>query len=281
MLAVVANILGRRLAGTSAPEAFTAPSRSARPAAPGGVAIIPIHGVLAPRINMLSDFSGGATFEQATALVTTAVADATVGTIILDWDSPGGSVAGATEFAHVLLQARTQKRIISVANHSMCSAACWAGVCATEVVATPSALVGSLGVYCLHEDLSAFLAAEGIKHTYIEATDSPLKTDGNSSEPLSDPARARLLAIVDTAMGMLVADVAAGRGVSPETVRAAYGHGATMTAAEALAAGLIDRVETLDAVIARAVTTPHVQRASLAAADLQLGYDLAALGLGL
>jgi signal peptide peptidase SppA len=276
-------VLGRRLVDKSAAAdaAVALPPRltPVQTAAPGGVVVLPLHGVIAPRMNALSAMSGGTTFDAAISEVRKAAADPQISTIVLDWDSPGGSVAQATEFAQVLLQARTRKRIISVANHQMCSAAYWTGACATEVVATPSALVGSIGVYCLHENLQKHLEQEGVALTYIAA--GKYKVDGNPSEPLSETAHARLQAIVDSAMGMFVADVAAGRGVSPEIVRARYGEGATLTAAEALAAGLIDRVETLDAVIARAVTTPPVQRASLAAADLQLGYDLAALGLGL
>jgi ClpP class serine protease len=88
-------------------------------------------------------------------------------------------------------------------------------------------------------------------------------------------------------MSHFVADVAAGRGVTPEIVRAKYGEGATLTAAEALAAGLVDRVETLDAVVARAVTLPPLlpvaarRAAAFTAEDLKLARELAVLGLGL
>jgi len=284
MLAVVAHVLGRRLAGTDLdPTALLAARAEAaqRPAVPApgnGVAVMALHGVLAPRMNMLSEVSGGATFEQATAHLATLAADPSVSTIVLDWDSPGGSVAGATEFAHGVLQARQSKRVISVANHQMCSAAYWAGACASEVVASPSALVGSIGVYCVHEDLTQYLAKEGIALTPISA--GKYKVDGGPWEPLSESARARLQAVVDSAMAMFVADVAAGRGVSPETVRTGMGEGATLTATEARAAGLIDRVETLDTVIARAVTAPPLAaRRSLSADNLQLGRALVGLGI--
>lgn len=280
MRGVVAQVLARRLAG-QAPEAFD-PRPAPSAAAPGSVAVLPLHGVLAPRMNLLSDISGGATFEEATSALQQLAADPNVATIVLDWDSPGGSVAGATEFAAALLQARDTKRIISVANHEMCSAAYWTGACASEVIATPSALVGSVGVYCIHEDLSAYLAKEGVALTYVAA--GKFKVEGNSSAPLSETAHARLQAIVDAAYAAFVADVAAGRGVSPEAVRTGFGEGATLTATEALRDGLIDGIATLEATVARAATLPPLLRApaaarSRAAADVAIGRELAGLGI--
>jgi len=281
MLRVVGRVLARHVTGDGRMEreAFGPPPPPPAPRVPGAVAVLPIHGVLAPRINMLSDFSGGATFEEASAELAALVADPAVATIVLDWDSPGGSVAGAGEFAERVGQAATVKRVISVANFQMCSAAYWAGARSTEIVAAPSALVGSIGVYCLHEDLSQYLKNEGIVLTYISA--GTFKVDGNPTEPLSDTARARLKALVSEPYERFVADVARGRGVTADAVRSGFGEGATLTAAEALAAGLVDRVETLEATLARVAvqsSSPVPSRVGRAASELALAREIAALG---
>lgn len=282
MLDVIAHTLGRRIAGQP-PQSFEVrqqPPPAPAPA-PGSVAVVPLHGVLAPRMNLLSEISGGATFEDADATIAALVADPKVSAIVLDWDSPGGSVAGATGFAQRLLHARTVKPVVSVANHEMCSAAYWTGACATEVVATPDALVGSVGVYCIHEDLSKYLESEGITLRYISA--GKYKVDGNPSEPLSETAEARLQAIVDDAYARFTADVAAGRGTTPDAVRTGYGEGAALTASEAMRAGMIDRIETLDAAIARAASLPPVAspaaRRARSESELQLQRECAALGI--
>ena len=256
MLGIVAGVLARRLAGRADAAADTTfvTRPAAAPSSGAGIAIIPIHGVIAPRINLLSDISGGATFEEATQQLREAVAASTVGTIVLDWDSPGGSVAGATEFAREVLKARTVKPVVSVANFQMASAAYWCGACATEIVAAPSAMVGSIGVYTIHEDLSKALDALGVKVTYISA--GKFKVDGNETEPLSDSARARLSAIVDAAYSRFVGDVAIGRGKSVDTIVTGYGQGAVFTADEALAAGMVDRIATLDDTITRIQSAP-------------------------
>jgi len=214
-----------------------------------GAAIIPIHGTLAPRMNALSEVSGGATYEQASQALAQCVADPNVGTIVFDIDSPGGSVLGASEFAREVLAARTKKRIVAHANFEMCSAAYWIASCATEIVASPSSMVGSIGVYSIHEDLSHALEQLGVKLTYISA--GKFKVDGNDAEPLSDSARARLQGLVDAHYTRFVGDVAKGRGVSESEVRGGFGEGSTLTSDEAMAAGLIGRLDTFDATLAR------------------------------
>jgi ClpP class serine protease len=69
--------------------------------------------------------------------------------------------------------------------------------------------------------------------------------------PLSDERRARLLDVMGQFYGMFVADVAKGRGVTAARVKADFGGGDILTALEAKAAGMIDRIETFDATLSR------------------------------
>jgi signal peptide peptidase SppA len=256
MLTVVAGIIGRRVAGLKATDEEIAAALVNRKNLPqptgGSVAVIPVYGVIAPRANMMSDMSGGTSFQQLTSALHEAMANKAIKTIVLDIDSPGGSVAGATEFAREVMKARTKKPIIAVAQYTMASAAYWVGAAATEVVAAPSAHVGSVGVYTMHEDISEALAALGVKRTYISA--GKYKTDGNEAEPLSPEAQNDLQAKVDAAYAMFLGDISKGRGVNVADVRSGYGQGRMLPAAEALAAGMVDRIATLDDTLARVLS---------------------------
>jgi len=53
-------------------------------------------------------------------------------------------------------------------------------------------------------------------------------------------------AMVDEYYAMLVNRVASNRGTTPTRVHTTYGRGRTLGAAEALKAGLVDRIATLD-----------------------------------
>ena len=165
------------------------------------------------------------------------------------WDTPGGMVEGTTEFAAEVRRAREQKPVVAVANFVAASAGYWIAASATEVVAAPSAKVGSIGVFALHADRSKALEAEGVTRTVISA--GKHKVEGNELGPLSDEARATAQARVDEAYGQFVADVATGRGVSVSAVRDGFGEGKIVSANDALKLGMVDRIATLDETIAR------------------------------
>jgi signal peptide peptidase SppA len=270
MLSVIATVLARRIAGRSHDGLWSVPPGppprpTTTPVVKGkSLAILPIHGVLSPRINLLSEFSGGASYEELSRELGALVADASVSTIILDLDTPGGSVAGATSLAREILAARAQKPIIAQVAYSACSAGYWLASCATEIVAAPQSNVGSIGVYAMHENLQKALDQEGVAVTFISA--GKYKVEGNETGPLSADALAHRQALVDEAYEQFVGDVALGRGLSTAAVKAGYGEGRVLSAAMGLAAGMIDRVNTLDETISR-LTQGTPARSLFPAAD--------------
>lgn len=258
MLSVIANVLARRVAGQDADPAEVAAALVNRKNLPqpraGSIAIIPVYGVIAPRMNLMSEMSGGTTYEKLTSQLREAVATPDVKTIVLDIDSPGGNVAGATEFATEVRKARSKKAVIAQAQYTMASAAYWIGANATEVVASPSATLGSVGVYTAHNDLSEALAQMGVKRTYISAGTG--KTDGNETGPLSAEALARIEASVTAAYSRMVADIVKGRGAGTTAARVQDDWQAhTYGADEALSLGMIDRIATLDETLARVLAS--------------------------
>lgn len=220
----------------------------------GLVAVVPLRGVIAHRMSAMEESSGGMSAERFTQMFKALAADESIGTIIIDVDSPGGTIAGLAEAADAVYQARETKRVIAVANATMASAAYWIASQANEIVAIPSAMdrgIGSIGVFTVHQDLSAALEKEGIKLTLIKA--GAHKAEGNPFEPLSDDVRAQMQASVDAAKAAFVQTVARGRGISAADVVAQYGDGRAFSAKDALAVGLVDRIATMDDVIVKAV----------------------------
>lgn len=253
-LAQIAELLELRAQG----QVYTAEEISARiggkpPERPevsrsGAIAIMPLFGVLSQRMNMVAQASGGTSTEQFGAVFKQFVADSSIAAIVINVDSPGGPVAGAQELSDIIFNARGAKPIIAVANSLMASAAYWVASAADEIVATPSADVGAIGVIAMHQDTSAAQEKLGVKTTIISA--GKKKALLNDNEPLSKEAREHIAGRVDSLYDRFVATVARNRGDSEAAVRAGYGEGATLLANEALAAGLVDRVATLDDVVA-------------------------------
>lgn len=234
----------------------------------GGVAVIKILGVISARSELVADSSlgGGLSAESISKRFQAAMNDPEVSSIVLDIESPGGAVFGIPELAAEIMAARDKKHIFAIANSMAASAAFWIGASASTFAATPSAQVGSVGVYSAHEDLSKALETAGVKVSMVSYGD--YKTERNPFEPLSDAARGHMQSLVDQYGSMFDKAVADGRGVSPAVVRETYGKGRTFGSKEAKALGMIDRISTLDEIVAEAKMkkrSPYPKRAAASA----------------
>lgn len=230
--------------------ASNGPRRGARTI--GTIAVLPIYGIIMPRATMMSEMSGGATVAGIRAAFREAIEDETIGSILLDVDSPGGAVDGIEELATEIFEARGRKPIVAIADYTMASAAYYLASQADEIVASPSATVGWIGTIFKHTEFSKMNEMDGVTVTVIRNPAG--KSTINDVEPLTDEARADLQQKVDDYSVQFHNRVAKGRGVSVSVVRADYGGGGGMTAARAKAAGLVDRVESYDATIRRLAT---------------------------
>ena len=230
----------------------------------GSIAVLPLIGVLAQRMNMMIQVSGGTSTEIFGRAFRQMVADPTVKAVVLDIHSPGGETFGIDELTTEIFQARKAKPIIAVANSLAASGAYWIGTAASELWAAPGALVGSVGVYAEHMDLSKAAEMAGMKMTFISAGE--FKVEGNEFEPLSDAGRAHIQGIVDDIYGQFVKAVARNRGVTEAAVRNGFGKGRLVTARQAMAMGMIDGIGTLDQVLRR-LGGSHMAEAATMAAD--------------
>lgn len=229
-------------------EAAAARATNASSAGGGAVAVIPVYGLIMHRPSMDISGPGGTSCQQLSDRIRQAVEDPNVSSIVLDIDSPGGTTDGVDELATEIYNARKQKKIIAVSNSLNASAAYYLSSQASEIVASPSSMTGSIGVYCTHEDDSEMLAKAGIKLTLIAFGDN--KTLGNKTEPLSDDGRVYLKEMVDNFGAMFEKAVARGRNVSRDEVHSKFGQGRLFDAKTAVRLGLADRVGTLDDVLA-------------------------------
>lgn len=215
----------------------------------GNVAVIPLSGFLTQKPSIFSFLFGGTSVREFAREVVAALADPSIGAVVMDVDSPGGEVFGVPEAALQIRAARGTKPLMAVANPIAASAAYWLAAQADEVAVTPSGLAGSIGVFAVHVDESKALEQAGLAVTLISY--GRRKTEGASTVPLSEDAMASIQARVDAFGRMFEGDVAKGRRVSAGKVSSDFGEGAVMTAEESVTAGLADRVATLDEVVGK------------------------------
>lgn len=213
------------------------------------IAVIPIYGIIDHRASQMDLSSGGGGFDIQSfrSQFRNMLENPSVSAIVLDIDSPGGSVSGVDEISKEIYQARGQKKIVAVCNTLMASAAYYIGSSADEIVVTPSGELGSIGVYMLHSDYSQRYADNGIKNTLIKA--GKFKAEGNPWMALDEESLASLQDHVDGHYDMFVKAVARNRGVNLDAVRNGFGQGRTVMAKNAVKLGMADKVATLDEVL--------------------------------
>jgi signal peptide peptidase SppA len=218
----------------------------------GTVAVIPVRGVIAHRMGSMDDSSGGTSCERIAAMIDQVAADPAVGTILYDFDTPGGTVTGVETLAAKMFALRGGKTQIAQVNGMCASAGYWLAAQCDEIVSLPDGQTGSIGVrWTPHEDLSAALEKEGIVVTEIYA--GKYKTEGTPFAPLSPEAKAFKQAQADAVYDTFTAAVARGRKTTQAAVTRGYGEGRVLFAKDALKAGLIDRIGTMDDTIGRLV----------------------------
>ncbi|ERE07138.1 serine protease [Pseudogulbenkiania ferrooxidans EGD-HP2] len=210
-----------------------------------GVALIPVMGPMVQRGGWIDAMCGIASYDRVASLVAAAMADGDVRAVLLEVDSPGGSVAGLFTLVDRLQAWGEQKPIWTYANEAAFSAA-YAVASATEKIYLPStAMVGSIGVIAMHVDQSKRDLAQGYSYTPIFA--GAKKAAGNSHAPLDDATRADMQREIDRLYGKFADHVAAGRRLDRQAVAAT--EAGLLNADDAVAGGFADGIASIEDVI--------------------------------
>ena len=152
--------------------------------------------------------------------------------MVMHVDSPGGYVAGVRETRRAIARAQEQGiYVVAYVSGMAASAALWLTAAADEVVLSPLAQAGSVGVVVT-------LARDGEEGSTVEVVSSQTprkRASTNDSDYI-----AALQRRVDQLAGIMLGEIAADRGVAVESL----GDGSVYAADEAVARGLADRIAT-------------------------------------
>jgi len=229
------------------------------------VAVIPIHGVIFPRgSNDLLRAFGGVSLQETMRVLRRAVADPGIGSVIGDFDTPGGMVAGVPEAAAAIRALRGRKPLVAIANFQMASAGLFLGSQFDSVVASPSSSIGSLGVVAQYFSGARALEMEGLACQTMKFPH--LKAEADGIAPLSDEAVAYRMAQIKAAYDAFEEAVSLGRRRPRSLIAEHFGKGRSFDASSALAVGMIDRIQTFDSLLAEHVSADFERVATRRAA---------------
>ncbi|VCU58266.1 Periplasmic serine proteases (ClpP class) [Tritonibacter mobilis] len=207
-----------------------------------GTAVVPMFGPIFPRASMVNASTDGTSLDAYMRDIRVAQASTDVTRIVTLVDSPGGVVSGLGEAAETLRA--SAKPITAFVTGNCASAAYWLCSQVREIVLDRSAAVGSIGVVA---SMSRQEVADvnGRRSYEIVSSNAPDKRP----DPSTEEGRASIQTEIDAVETLFIEDVANGRGVSVDHVRAEFGRGALVSAKRAIAAGMADRVGTLEGVL--------------------------------
>ena len=161
-----------------------------------GLVTVRIHGTMlrqvSPRQKAIAAICGVrlCSMEETSSALLQAAADPAVHTILLDIDSPGGTVNGTPELAQLVRTIAKDKHVYAFTAGQCCSAAYWVASQADVIYAAPSATVGSIGVILPVVDSSALYDRCGLKMEVFSA--GKYKSTGMDGTSLTEEQRDRL-----------------------------------------------------------------------------------------
>ena len=216
----------------------------------GGVAVVAVEGIIAPKANLFTSVSGGTSAQLLVQQLQTAAADTRVKSVVQVIDSPGGAVLGIPEWGNAVKAVAAVKPIISVSDGNMFSAAYWGGSAANAIFLTGAmAQAGSIGVY-------ARMGLSQPDPTAIEFVRGSSPPAGLNGLPPSPEYMARFEAQLDYMYSQFVDTVADNRGATVDQVLQHMADGRTFIGQQAVDAGLVDGIQTIDHLVEALATNP-------------------------
>jgi ClpP class serine protease len=240
MLETIAAIARRENDDVEAVQAkLGRPLQNARKATVrGNTAVIPITGPIFRYANLFTEISGATSLEVLARDFTTAHEDPAVQNIVLDINSPGGQAAGIPDFAAMVRA--SGKPVVAFIDGTAASAAYWIAAAADEVVISKGGMAGNVGA------LLTLDVSKDKSRMEIVSSQSPNKRPDATTEQ----GRAQLQGLVDELAQVFIEDVAAYRGMTPESVIQDWNGGAVFIGEKAVKTKMADRTGTLESVIA-------------------------------
>lgn len=205
----------------------------------GDLAVVRIDGVIANHVGKVEKSCGVVDASDLVEAIKTA--GATARGVMLWIDSPGGQVTGTPEVAEAV--AALQVPCVAYTSNLCCSAAYWIASQADAFYCSPSAVVGSIGVYSAYLDSSRAYEMAGYKVDLFSA--GTFKAAGLEGVSLTEAQRTEIQASIDSTYAWFVGDVLKTREIAAGDMQ-----GQTFYGKDAVDKGLADACLSFDEAMA-------------------------------
>jgi protease IV len=196
------------------------------------VAVVPLRGLI--------DDTSRQRFEK---LIQRIESDSDVKAMVIEIDSPGGTVSASDEIHARLVRLKKEKGIpIVVAMGGVAASGGYYIACAADsIVAERTTLTGSIGVVMERYDLTKLADKWGIADASIHSTGADYKTAGSMLKTMTADEQKYILGLIDHSFGIFKDVVKRGRETKLKAPIDEIANGKIYTTAEAIKLGLVDQ----------------------------------------
>lgn len=204
-----------------------------------GVAWIKVYGVIAQDGDS-GPFSRPSGASAIAKKIREAGEDKNVKAIVLDINSPGGTVASVQNIYSEILKAKESKKVVALFRDVAASGGFYIAMAADKIVAEPGTITGSVGVIMQTSNVEGLFDKIGVK--MVPITSGKYKDIGSAYRPMTDAEKAILQDMVDDTYTQFFAAVKAGRPNVKESDLLEYTDGRVFTGQRAFNLGFIDQL---------------------------------------
>ncbi|MEM7410616.1 MAG: signal peptide peptidase SppA [Myxococcota bacterium] len=189
--------------------------------------------------------------------------DDNVRAVVLRINSPGGTVTGSDILYREILRFKQEEEVPVVAQMMgmATSGGYYVAMAADRVRAERTTVTGSIGVIFSGLNLTGLMKKVGVEDQTVTSGD--FKDTGSMLRPMRKDERVQLQSVIDDLYGRFLEVVAAGREDLTEEQIAALADGRIYSASQALEAGLIDEIGSVDGAVAIARSLAGVPNAKV------------------
>lgn len=210
-----------------------------------GVAVVYVEGTIVDGEGGL-DNAGG---DRIARILREVRQDEAVKAVVLRVNSPGGSVTASEKILReVELLQQVKPVIVSMGGYAA-SGGYWIATLADRIVAEPTTVTGSIGVFSALPNIERLTENLGLQVERVQTND--LSTMFSIFHPKTETAMARMRHFVEVSYESFLERIVRGRGLSPEAADA-VAQGRVWSGAGAVEVGLVDSLGGLQDAVAQA-----------------------------
>ncbi len=211
------------------------------------VAVVQIYGTISMSEDAGAFAEARATAREVKEMLNKAEKDKSVKAILLDINSPGGSVVASEEMTKAVKSA--SKPTVCLLGEMATSGAYYVASACDYIVAERATITGSIGVISIFPEYSRLLEKIGVNMTVVKAGE--FKDFSTGFRPLTQEEKEMMEEIVTETYTYFLSDVAHNRNLSIDYLNTIAG-GRVYTGTKAQELGLVDEVGDRERAIAKA-----------------------------